>query len=382
MTDRGGRSTRLAATAVALALAVHPAALAGGWVIQSTPSSPGATNLVFGVSCASTSACTLVGSAAGGTTTRALAARWDGGRWVLQHPLNVPGAVATGFFAVSCASLTTCTAVGSSAVASGADSLLAEGWNGKTCTIERTVNPAGSINMRLRAVSCSSPTACTAVGDYVVGNTEHALAERLSGGAWTIESVPLPAGAKGGLLFGVSCPSATACTAVGYFTDSAGTSVTHASISNGTSWRVEATPNPTHQVFSVLSAVSCYSTTTCTAVGSTLGATGPQLPLAERWSGGRGSIQPTPAPKGSSEDQLQGVSCPSAASCLAVGSSGDASGSAMTLVEAWNGKAWTIQQTPNTPSITNTLNGNSCVPKAPCVAAGYYLPGYTLVERN
>jgi hypothetical protein len=44
-------------------------------------------------------------------------------------------------------------------------------------------------------------------------------------------------------LYGVSCTSATACTAVGYYTNSGGTDVTLAEGWNGTSWAIQVTPS-------------------------------------------------------------------------------------------------------------------------------------------
>ena len=72
----------------------------------------------------------------------------------------------------------------------------------------------------LQGVSCTSATACTAVGDYVNRDgTQVTLAERWNGTSWTIQSTPNPTGAQyagwTATLQGVSCTSATACTAVG-----------------------------------------------------------------------------------------------------------------------------------------------------------------------
>ena len=78
--------------------------------------------------------------------------------------------------------------------------------------------PQGSLS----GVSCTSASACTAVGDYTnTTGTRVTLAERWNGTSWTIQSTPNPTGAKGSSLSGVSCTSASACTAVGYDVDSA-----------------------------------------------------------------------------------------------------------------------------------------------------------------
>jgi hypothetical protein len=53
----------------------------------------------------------------------------------------------------------------------------------------------------------------------------------------------------------------------------------------------------------------------------------------------------TPNPTGSS--YLSAVACPSPSVCEAVGHSFNSKGVEITLAEAWNGTAWTIQKTPS-----------------------------------
>jgi hypothetical protein len=94
---------------------------------------------------------------------------------------------------------------------------LAEGWDGTAWSIQPTPNPVGATNGLFDAVSCSSAVSCTAVGDYNNNSGIVTLAEVWNGTAWNVESTPNPAGALGSLLGGVSCSSATACTAVGSY---------------------------------------------------------------------------------------------------------------------------------------------------------------------
>src|SRR6202030_1256015 len=65
------------------------------------------------------------------------------------------------------------------------------------------------------SVSCPSKDACTAVGlaDPGVTSGSTDLAERWNGTAWSVQN--MPAAPQGGSLVLVSCPTATACTAVG-----------------------------------------------------------------------------------------------------------------------------------------------------------------------
>jgi hypothetical protein len=95
-------------------------------------------------------------------------------------------------------------------------------------------------NGSLNGVSCSSATACIAVGSTSTGT----LAERWNGMQWAVQPTPDVAGAS---LSSVSCSSATACTAVGDVLSSAsGNRVTLAERWNGTTWAIQPTPgNPT-----------------------------------------------------------------------------------------------------------------------------------------
>ena len=99
-------------------------------------------------------------------------------------------------------------------------------------------------NGALAADACPSPARCVAVGSYADSSGTSALAESWNGTAWSIQRVPVPVSVTHSALDGVSCSSATACTAVGYYTDNLGDQVTLAEKWNGVSWSVQATPNP------------------------------------------------------------------------------------------------------------------------------------------
>ena len=61
--------------------------------------------------------------------------------------------------------------------------------------------------------------------------------------------------------------------------------------------------------------------------------------LVESWNGTAWSVVPGPSP---SVAYLYGVSCVSARSCKATGEYANNSGVVRTLVESWNGTAWSI----------------------------------------
>jgi hypothetical protein len=64
--------------------------------------------------------------------------------------------------------------------------------------------------------------------------------------------------------------------------------------------------------------VSCPSATDCIAVGGHITVNGSQSPTADSWNGSTWTAQTVPDPAGSGYTVLFGVSCPSANDCSAV----------------------------------------------------------------
>ena len=94
------------------------------------------------------------------------------------------------------------------------------------------------------------------------------VAEVWNGTAWAVQPTPSPTGSLGSSLSGVSCTSANSCTAAGNNVTTT-TGRTMALAWNGTSWRLQATPNPGGMANNMFSGVSCGTSSICTAVGST-----------------------------------------------------------------------------------------------------------------
>jgi hypothetical protein len=347
------------------------------------------------VSCASATSCTAVGtglgSLSGGLGGESLAEGWDGTSWAIEPTPSPTGATYSALEGVSCPEPAACMAVGHDNI-NGAGLPLAESWNGSSWTSRGPPSPsdAGYI-VDLDYIQCASAKACMAVGYYysTAGSELLPLAELWNGSGWTIETVPLPAGALAGELLGVSCPSAGACTAVGDYESPNGAvpeRLTLAESWNGSSWSVQPTPNPTGSEGPTLHGVWCQSASSCTAVGYYYSSgSGATLTLAESWNGTSWTIQPTPNPTGSTHSYLDNLSCaPTGVPCEAVGeTNGDE-----TLVESWNGTSWTIQ-TPASPPEDSTeapLSDVSCTSATACTAVGEYLDPetdswLTLAER-
>ena len=233
-------------------------------------------------------------------------------------------------------------------------------------TIQSTPKPAEATEptyqSSLQGVSCTSSIACTAVGWYEnASGAIVTLADRWNGTEWAVQSTPNPEGGKGGRLMAVSCWSSSSCTAVGY----SGTEAILAEQWNGTTWTIQSTPSPEGAKKSELLGVSCTSSNGCTAVGRYYTKDNSKtlepeyLTLAERWNGEKWSIQSTPNPEGATKSALEGVSCVSAEACTAVGSDINSAKKAVGLAERWNGKEWSSQEI----STASGLDSVSCTSK-------------------
>jgi len=234
---------------------------------------------------------------------------------------------------VSCTSPSACTAVGGRLVPTRTGlATLAERWNGHTWSIQSTPNPPGRGIKLLNSVACTSRSSCMAVGNEfdTTGKSLGTLAERWDGRTWRIVPTfkPAPAGPNAGFI-AVACTSASACTAVGNRTPAR----TLAERWNGHTWSVQATPNPGGGQEIFFTGVACPARTVCTAVGRNLTGSGPRT-LAERWSGGRWHIQSTPV-LAAYDIGFPGVACPTVSACYAVASYTN-DGPSLTLVEQWN----------------------------------------------
>ena len=248
----------------------------------------------------------------------ALAERWNGKKWSVLHPIIPAGAAASGFNGVSCTSPSACTAVGFVDQASKYLTLV-ETWNGTRWSVAHTPNPPHSVLTELNAVTCASKSACTAVGvqrrnGSVVTMT---FAERFNGTKWSTQRTPRPTGTTASQLSAVSCVAPNACTATGAYQKKDNQSRTLAERWNGTKWSIQNTPNPTKNPNKYLSGVSCTAANACTAAGYTSGPVVWQTTIVEQWNGHKWSVQRSPSP--GSDSELLGVSCTSTSDCTAAG---------------------------------------------------------------
>ncbi|MHB8342397.1 MAG: WD40/YVTN/BNR-like repeat-containing protein, partial [Mycobacteriales bacterium] len=164
----------------------------------------------------------------------------------------------------------------------------------------------------------------------------------------------LPAGLPP--LYGISCPGATTCYAVGGPTASGTGAVV--STQDGRTWTVTPVGGT-----SVLYAVACSGLHDCEAVGA---ASGTQGVAAATTNGASWTAQSVPA----GTLPLDSVACPAAKSCLAVGATAVSAPARRSSVASFDGAAWTGHTGPSTKYGPTLLYSVSCPDAAHCWAVG------------
>jgi hypothetical protein len=369
---------------------------AGHGTLPPTPQASRARGILTGVSCPSPVRCVAVGEYYHPGPRYALIERWDGSRWSIVRGPAPPAHTSADLSGISCTGASDCTAVGSSTrnsrqpttLPSPARTLI-EHWDGSAWSIVKSPNLPVPSN-QLAAVACTSAWHCIAVGasGNPAGLRSRTLAERWDGSRWVIVRGPSPAGAIYSFLSSISCTGSSNCVAVGeYFPGGHHRqNQNHALIErwNGSAWTVVASPRPPGSIASYLSAVSCTAAPDCVAVGTARYSHrkgdsygGPrEHTLTEHWNGSAWAIVSSPNPPGPPADRLAGVACSSAADCTAVGAGGrltrpGSADGASTLVEHWNGSAWSIVKSPS-PSANSDLSQVACTTASDCTAVGSF----------
>lgn len=395
------------------------------WTLLPVPEPAGTmSSQLSGVSCTGTGTgtgtqCTAVGGYDPGTGGLPLAEKWNGTAWSVQPTPSPAETTSSSLSGVSCAAGSQCQSVGTDTDQDGADNVIAEGFLGGNW-IPENIHDGGYKAQDMSGVSCTSTSACQGVGEYAGEN----LAEGWNGSTWTLESqslewihgyaevpssfygVSCPAATKCfavgtsyyvdsgeeldgpfpaietwngstwakqlifdvGSLNGVSCPTKRACTAVGTSPQIGGALI---EAFNGSTWAMQAAALPNGGTKTSLASVSCVSSTSCIAVGSYKDSAGSKVALIESWNGTSWQVQRTPSPTGATAIKLTGISCAQLSACTAVGSYTSGAGDSEALAESWNGTTWTIEPVPNPDgSSSSKLNGVSCTSAIACTAVG------------
>ncbi len=227
-------------------------------------------------------------------------------------------------------------------------------------------NP-GIVQNSLNAVAAISANDAWAVGYYSAshneGQGEKTLIEHWNGSSWSVVKSP-NAALDSSVLTGIAALASNNVWAVGYAasnSNKSNTSVSQTLIEhwNGFSWMIINSPDPGPQ--SQLYAVAALAEENIWAVGSYGG--NPAQTLVEHWNGSSWTVVPSPNP-GRGDNFLDSVAALSANDIWAAGSSSNGRtvlGNQETLVEHWNGKAWSVVQSPNPGMEGNFFSGIAAI---------------------
>ena len=354
-------------------------ASAASWTVQTTPEPSAGQKRLRSVSCPSSTACEAIGNTEG---EKSWGDGWNGTTWTIQT-VPSPSKEFARLFAVSCTAASECTAAGKSEGQADQKSL-AERWNGTSWTIQTTASPKSILLDRFGAgVSCPSSTACTSVGEYEneIG-LDVTLAERWTGTTWSKQTtVNSKEKEVQNALESVSCPSTTACMAVGIEWDALTFGdKPFAESWNGTSWTATKTPPADF----ALTSVSCTASNACSAIGGS-----EKEPAVDRWNGTEWSEQKLTKPEKAKEYEISSISCTEAKACTAVGDESREVAKEkfeeILFAENWNGTSWTVVSVPSpAEAVELGLSSVSCKTSTECMAVGFYWTKsaeHTLIER-
>jgi hypothetical protein len=359
--------TLLVTLAMGLAFTPAMAAASCGWSVIPSPNA----GITEAISAISPSDAWTAGAYVGNDSrqhTRTY--RWNGNAWMLVPSPN-PNRNESSFTSVSAMSASDAWAVGINF--GGGVNTLIEHWNGHIWTIVPSPNPSPYLSV-LSGVSAASPKDVWAVGSHSGnGNSvSHALIEHWNGRVWTIVPIPEAADKRFGLS-AVSAISASGAWAVGSYVGDDNFSHTLIEQWNGHAWTVVPSPN-SGNTYDILRGVSALSASDVWAAGysiKTLEHGNIFNTLIEHWNGHAWSIVPSPNP--SSNSSLYSVSVISRSDVWVAGEYRLNDVDGYTLTEHWNGRMWTVVPSPNAGHKSNRLVGISALSSSDVWAAGAYV---------
>jgi hypothetical protein len=359
------------------------------WTTHYLPRVEVPNGTLSGVSCPSAADCVGVGRTAYGylcptfcdvdDRTAPLAEALTPSEAAIQ-PIGNPLGVTASLASVSCTSSRFCIAVGHQ----DPYVALAQMWDGERWKPSRMPTVGGRI-WSMNSVSCTSRSFCEAVGWVAVdppnGDEERdPLIFDWDGSKWARQSTA----STQAVLTGVSCSSRSACMAVGHLGEQSDSQATLSLVWNGVDWTSRIVPAPTAPA--TLTAVSCPNASFCLAVGDQPNGDDDfglvdNSAFADLWNGNDWSLDSGGSLSAGEAGELVAVSCPSDVSCEAVGTApageaGSPGPPVMTYTptaSAWNGSSWTRQfpAPPTTSAIArHAFTAVSCAAVSRCTAVG------------
>jgi hypothetical protein len=383
------RAVRLTGVAVLLAVAAAAPAAAAPTVSVVNMPNPGTSNTVGGLVAFSPTNVWGVGTASSpsysGCHGRTFTTQFDGTAFAEVFEQPAATAICATVNAASGSSASDIWAVGS---ANSARDSHVRHWNGSTWTAGpgATIPLPPSGGRRLHTTSLNAVTAIASNDVWAVGHAAfadfsvHALIEHWNGSGWQLVNGPT---STGSVFNGISALASNNVWAVGSTGGISG-QATLAARWNGSTWTTIPTPNA--NTINALRAVTAIAPNDVWAVGSSIKSTTDGVSqyrtLIEHWNGSAWSVVSSPNVS-SGSNELTGVAAHGANDVWAVGYRIDASGDipiAKTLWMHWDGTRWSTVSSPNVGTSDNLLAG-AIAPAGTTDVWAWGSAGNTLVER-
>jgi hypothetical protein len=242
----------------------------------------------------------------------------------------------------------------------GNNKTLVEHWNGTNWSI--VPSPSPNTENELFGVAALASNDVWAVGGTGSGGTKKTLVEHWNGSSWSV--VPSPNADSYDDLFGVTADPQGGLWAVGTGIPDSGPQQweTVAEHFDGTHWNLMTTVNPNTSNF--LDRPAAISSTDVWAVGHQYDTNYIAQTLIEHWNGTAWSVVAAP-PTGS---ELRTAAAVSSSDVWAIGTTG----AGKTLTERWNGTAWSVVASPNVGTGFNSLEGVFALSTGELWAVGTY----------
>lgn len=346
------------ASAATLPQHTHLTSQCGAWSQVASPNVGTSYNVLNGVAAISAQNVWAVGAYGNGNGSLTLVEHWNGTRWKVVASPNINGSLSDSLSGIVAIAANNIWAVGGYNDASNASLTLIEHWNGTSWSVVPSTN-VPSVGNGLAAISAVSATDIWAVGTVSGNSGFQTLIEHWDGSAWSIKSKLLT-----GQLAAVAAIASNNVWAVG-FVPSPNNIQTLIEHWNGSAWSIVSSSGPGLAI-NKLNGVAAISANNIWAVGEDTNSSAPSAgfnPLIEHWNGLNWTVANSPL-QGTS-DSLNGIVAISSSSIWAVGdyrSSIDPMGPYFTLIEHWNGTAWTVVNSPSPGSIASNLLAASRVP--------------------
>ena len=309
------------------------------------------------VACPSASACVIAGTYVDSSGfSRGLLEWGSGTSWqATESPLPDSAARSSSLESVACTSPSSCVAVGGRGYGGGiSDGMIVTG-SGTSWTVTKAPNLPNTPTQvtGLSSVSCPSPSACVAVGSDYDGSGNTGVIVTGSGSAWTAAKAPLPLDAASypyATLDSVACASPSVCTATGEYSNTSGNQVMMMEAMSGSSWIPEqALPSNATSGYSGTNLVTCRAPSTCVLAGVYSVAPGSAITpgMLAAGSGTSWTATEAPLPATGSFDVFRAGACGSPTACVITGFfEGGAPVGEPPLLVTGGGTSWTATKAP------------------------------------